>query len=68
MPKLPPSLSIARRLIDATIPYEGALPLYRDVRVVTPFLVQLWLLATPIAYPNTLLHEPWRTQIGRAHV
>jgi lipopolysaccharide transport system permease protein len=38
--------------------------LYRDVRVATPFLVQLWLLATPIAYPSSLLREPWRTLNG----
>ena len=37
---------------------------YRDVRVVTPFLVQLWLLATPVAYPASLLREPWRTVNG----
>jgi homopolymeric O-antigen transport system permease protein len=34
---------------------------YRDVRYVVPFAVQLWLFATPIAYPSTLLHPPWRT-------
>ncbi len=34
---------------------------YRDVRYVVPFAVQLWLFATPIAYPSSLLHEPWRT-------
>jgi lipopolysaccharide transport system permease protein len=37
---------------------------YRDVRVVTPFLVQLWLLATPIAYPSSLIRQPWRTLNG----
>ncbi|HEX9942037.1 MAG TPA: ABC transporter permease [Thermoanaerobaculia bacterium] len=37
---------------------------YRDVRYVLPFLVQLWLLATPIAYPSSLLAEPWRTLYG----
>ena len=37
---------------------------YRDVRYVLPFLVQLWLLATPIAYPSSLLGEPWRTVYG----
>jgi lipopolysaccharide transport system permease protein len=26
-----------------------------------PFLVQLWMFATPIAYPSSLLDEPWRT-------
>jgi lipopolysaccharide transport system permease protein len=34
---------------------------YRDVRYVVPFAVQLWLFATPVAYPITLLEEPWRT-------
>ena len=34
---------------------------YRDVRYAVPFIVQLWLLATPIAYPSSLLTEPWRT-------
>src|SRR5262249_35471052 len=34
---------------------------YRDVRYIVPFLAQLWLLATPVAYPSTLLDEPWRT-------
>jgi lipopolysaccharide transport system permease protein len=34
---------------------------YRDVRYVIPFLTQLWLFATPIAYPSSLLSEPWRT-------
>ena len=37
---------------------------YRDVRYVVPFLVQFWLFATPIAYPSSLLHEPWRTVYG----
>ncbi len=34
---------------------------YRDVRYVVPFLVQLWMFATPVAYPSSLLNEPWRT-------
>jgi lipopolysaccharide transport system permease protein len=34
---------------------------FRDVRYVVPFLTQLWLFATPIAYPSSLLPEPWRT-------
>jgi lipopolysaccharide transport system permease protein len=37
---------------------------YRDVRYVLPFLTQLWLFLTPIAYPSSLLHEPWRTVYG----
>jgi lipopolysaccharide transport system permease protein len=34
---------------------------YRDVRHAVPFITQFWLFATPIAYPSTLLPEPWRT-------
>jgi lipopolysaccharide transport system permease protein len=34
---------------------------FRDVRHTVPFLIQSWLFATPIAYPSSLLPEPWRT-------
>ncbi len=34
---------------------------FRDVRYVIPFLTQIWLFATPIVYPSSLLSEPWRT-------
>jgi lipopolysaccharide transport system permease protein len=37
---------------------------FRDVRYTVPFLTQLWLFATPIAYPSSLLSEPWRTVYG----
>lgn len=37
---------------------------YRDVRYTIPFMIQLWLLATPVAYPSTLLSERWRTIYG----
>jgi len=37
---------------------------YRDVRHAVPFLVQAWLFITPIAYPSSLLSEPWRTLYG----
>ncbi len=32
---------------------------YRDIRFVLPFLMQLWLLASPVAYSAALLEEPW---------
>jgi len=37
---------------------------FRDVRYVVPFLSQFWMFATPIAYPSSLLGEPWRTLYG----
>jgi lipopolysaccharide transport system permease protein len=33
----------------------------RDVEHTLPFLTQIWLFATPIAYPSSLLPEAWRT-------
>jgi lipopolysaccharide transport system permease protein len=33
---------------------------YRDVRYVVPFLLQLWLFVTPVAYPSSLVPERWR--------
>jgi lipopolysaccharide transport system permease protein len=37
---------------------------YRDVRFTIPFITQFWMFATPIAYPASLLHEPWRSLYG----
>jgi lipopolysaccharide transport system permease protein len=37
---------------------------FRDVRYTIPFLTQAWLFITPIAYPSSLLEEPWRTLYG----
>ena len=37
---------------------------FRDVRHTLPFLTQFWLFATPIAYPSSLLPEPWHTLFG----
>ena len=37
---------------------------FRDVQYAVPFMVQAWMFATPIAYPSSLLHEPWRTIYG----
>lgn len=33
---------------------------YRDIQHVLPFLIQIWLFATPIAYPSSLVPAPWR--------
>ncbi len=32
---------------------------YRDVGYIVPFITQFWMFATPVAYPSSLLHEPW---------
>jgi lipopolysaccharide transport system permease protein len=33
---------------------------YRDVGHTIPFLIQLWMFASPIAYPVSLIPEKWR--------
>jgi lipopolysaccharide transport system permease protein len=37
---------------------------YRDIRYVVPFIAQLWLFATPVAYSSSRISEPWRTWYG----
>jgi lipopolysaccharide transport system permease protein len=37
---------------------------FRDVHYTLPFLTQAWLFLTPIAYPSSLLEEPWRSLYG----
>jgi lipopolysaccharide transport system permease protein len=37
---------------------------FRDVRHTVPFLIQAWLFGTPVAYPSSLLPEPWKTVYG----
>jgi len=37
---------------------------FRDVGYIIPFITQFWMFATPIAYPSSLLSEPWRTLYG----
>jgi lipopolysaccharide transport system permease protein len=38
--------------------------LYRDVRYVVPFLVQIWMFASPVAYPASLVPARWRWLYG----
>jgi lipopolysaccharide transport system permease protein len=38
--------------------------LYRDVRYVVPFLMQFWLLASPVAYPASLVPAKWQWLYG----
>jgi lipopolysaccharide transport system permease protein len=37
---------------------------YRDVRYTIPFLTQIWLFLTPIAYPSSLVPEKWSLIYG----
>ena len=33
---------------------------YRDARYVLPFLIQIWLFVSPVAYPASMVPEKWR--------
>ena len=37
---------------------------YRDLSIATPFLLQLWLFATPIIYPLSSVPEAWRLSLA----
>jgi lipopolysaccharide transport system permease protein len=37
---------------------------YRDVRYTIPFLTQLWMFLTPVAYPASLVPKPYRLLYG----
>lgn len=37
---------------------------YRDVRYTIGFLIQFWLLATPVAYSSSLVPDRWRALYG----
>ena len=37
---------------------------YRDVRYTINFLIQFWMLATPVAYPSSIVPAQWRVLYG----
>ena len=37
---------------------------YRDVGYVVPFLLQIWLFVTPVAYSSSIVPEEWRALYG----
>lgn len=38
--------------------------LFRDVRYIVPFMMQVWLFLTPIAYPSSLIPEQYQALYG----
>lgn len=37
---------------------------YRDFRYVVPFLLQIWMFATPVVYPVSMVPEHWRWAVA----
>ena len=44
--------------------YSGWTVKYRDIRFALPFLVQVWMFATPVIYPASLVPQKWRWVLG----
>jgi len=44
--------------------FSALMVMYRDIRSVVPVLLQIWLFATPVAYPSSLVPEQWRIVYG----
>lgn len=57
---VPLLLLIQMLLMGGVVLFAAAVNVfYRDVRFVIPLLLQIWLYATPIIYPVTLVPEKW---------
>jgi lipopolysaccharide transport system permease protein len=58
---LPPFILLAVLAASGISLWLAALNVeFRDVRYVLPFLTQLWLYATPVVYPSSLIPAKWR--------
>jgi len=44
--------------------FSGWTVKYRDIRFALPFLIQLWMFATPVIYPASLVPLKWRWVLG----
>ncbi|CAN5253832.1 MAG: ABC transporter permease [Pyrinomonadaceae bacterium] len=58
---LPPLVVLTTLLALAVGMWTSALNVkYRDVRHALPFLMQIWMFASPIIYPSSRVPEKWR--------
>jgi lipopolysaccharide transport system permease protein len=44
--------------------FSGWTVKYRDIRFALPFLIQVWMFATPVIYPASLVPDKWRWVLG----
>jgi lipopolysaccharide transport system permease protein len=54
-------LAIATLALSLGLWIASSTAKYRDLSIATPFLLQLWLFATPIIYPLSSVPEAWRS-------
>ncbi len=57
-------LAIATLALALGLSIASSTAKYRDLSIATPFLVQLWLFATPIIYPLSSVPEAWRSTLA----
>ena len=57
-------LAIASLALSLGLWIASSTARYRDLSIATPFLLQLWLFATPIIYPLSSVPESWRSIIA----
>lgn len=58
---LPPLLALTTLLAIGVGTWLSAINVkYRDVKFAVPFLVQIWMYLSPIAYPITVIPQRWR--------
>lgn len=50
--------------LSISIPLSALNVRYRDVRYAVPFMLQLWLFATPVVYPASLVPGRWQFVFG----
>ena len=58
------AITTAGLAMSVGLALASLMAIYRDVKHVLPFLVQLWMFATPIMYPINLLPQQMRWTIG----
>lgn len=58
------ALLTAGLAVGVGLALASLMALYRDVKHVLPFLIQLWMYATPVVYPITLLSQKFRWAVN----
>jgi lipopolysaccharide transport system permease protein len=59
---LPPIIAVAGMLALAVGLWLGPLNVrFRDVKHTLPFIIQIWMYASPIVYPLSMVPEQWKT-------
>jgi lipopolysaccharide transport system permease protein len=62
---IPLSIAIAFLFVFGLSAWLSAMIVrYRDIRHVIPFVIQIWMFATPIVYPLSFIPQKWRSIVS----